>query len=152
MLSWHAGSRRDASLPAHSPRRTPEPPRAHTSTPAFALRARRAGPRHHAWFGALQGSPRGSPRRAGARRYAVRRVVFSPHAENVVASCSYDLTVRLWDVAAPEDAALRVWDHHSEFAVGLDFSTLAEGLLASTGWDELTFVWPAAGDPRGGPR
>lgn len=25
--------------------------------------------------------------------------------------------------------------------VGLDFSTLVEGLLASSGWDEMTYVW-----------
>jgi hypothetical protein len=50
--------------------------------------------------------------------YAVRRVLFSPHAETVLASCSYDMTVRLWDFAVPEDAQLRVWDHHTEFAVG----------------------------------
>jgi WD40 repeat protein len=48
-------------------------------------------------------------------------VQFSPHAETVLASCSYDMTVRLWDFAAPEDALLRVWDQHTEFAVGLDF-------------------------------
>ena len=82
--------------------------------------------------------------------YAVRRVLFSPHAPTVIASCSYDMTVRLWDYAAPEDALLRMWDHHSEFAVGLDFSVLTEGLLASAGWDDTTWVWHQSQDPRGG--
>lgn len=80
--------------------------------------------------------------------YAVRRVLFSPHAETLLASCSYDMTVRLWDFAAPEEAALRVWDHHTEFAVGLDWSPLSEGLLASCGWDGMTWVWHSSADPR----
>jgi peroxin-7 len=82
--------------------------------------------------------------------YAVRRVVFSPFSETLLASCGYDMTVRLWDFAAPEDAQLKVWDHHKEFAVGLDFSALTEGLLASCGWDEVAFVWRADQDPRAG--
>jgi peroxin-7 len=80
--------------------------------------------------------------------YAVRRVMFSPHAETVIASASYDMTVRLWDWSRPGDPLLKVWDHHSEFAVGLDWSVLSEGMLASCGWDEMTFVWPQQGDPR----
>lgn len=80
--------------------------------------------------------------------YAVRRVAFSPHAETVLASSSYDMTVRLWDIAAPEEALIRVWDHHTEFAVGLDWSSLSEGLIASCGWDGMTWVWPSASDPR----
>ena len=37
--------------------------------------------------------------------YAVRRVAFSPHAQTLLASCSYDMTVRLWDYAAPGEWA-----------------------------------------------
>lgn len=33
------------------------------------------------------------------------------------------------------------WDHHSEFAVGLDWSVLREGILASAGWDQSVAVW-----------
>lgn len=81
-------------------------------------------------------------------RYAVRRVQFSPHAESVLASCSYDMSVKLWDYRAPEDALIRSWDHHTEFAIGVDFSLQREGLMASTGWDEFVCVWQA---PQGMP-
>lgn len=73
--------------------------------------------------------------------YAVRKVVFSPFSPTVIGSCGYDMTVRMWDYAARDNPLIRVWGHHSEFAVGMDFSTLQEGLLASCGWDEQTFVW-----------
>ena len=49
-----------------------------------------------------------------------------------------------------EEALLRVWDHHTEFAVGLDWSPLTEGMLASTGWDEMTYAWHTNADPRAG--
>ena len=43
----------------------------------------------------------------------------------------------------------KIWDHHSEFAVGLDFSTLVRGRMASCGWDDAAFVWSVDGaDPR----
>lgn len=80
--------------------------------------------------------------------YAVRRVAFSPHSPTLLASCAYDMTVRIWDYAAPEDAQLKVWDHHAEFAVGLDWSTLVDGLLASCGWDEMIYCWHHSQDPR----
>ena len=70
------------------------------------------------------------------------------------ASCpaprSYDMTMAMWDTAAVGEPLRRRWDQHTEFAVGLDASPLVDGLLASTGWDEMVYVWPQAGDPRQG--
>lgn len=98
-------------------------------------------PHHHAPASCLRHTP------AHPHRYAVRKVLFSPHAEGLLASCSYDMSVKLWNTHAPEDALVRSWDHHSEFAVGLDLSTLQEGLMASTGWDEAVAVWHQQGVP-----
>ena len=55
----------------------------------------------------------------------------------------------VWMTQWREVVVLQVWDHHTEFAVGLDFSVLAEGVIGSTGWDEMAYVWRQDGDPRG---
>lgn len=39
-------------------------------------------------------------------------------------------------------------DSLQEFAVGLDVSSLVEGMVASTGWDEMVYVWRQDSDPR----
>lgn len=41
--------------------------------------------------------------------YAVRRVAWSPHAETLLASCSYDMSVKLWDTAAPQGPLVKRW-------------------------------------------
>ena len=79
--------------------------------------------------------------------YAVRKLKFSPHARSFLVSCSYDMTVCAWDYMV-EDALIGRYDHHTEFAVGVDMSVLVEGLMASTGWDELVYVWQHGTDPR----
>lgn len=79
--------------------------------------------------------------------YAVRKVKCSPHRRNMIMSCSYDMMVCMWDFMV-EDALIGKYDHHTEFAVGIDMSVLVEGLLASTGWDEMVYVWQHGTDPR----
>lgn len=59
-------------------------------------------------------------------------------------SCSQDQTppARTSTQKGPQTCAcVRSWDHHSEFAVGLDWSVLQDGLLASAGWDQTVAVW-----------
>lgn len=90
--------------------------------------------------------------------YAVRRVVFSPFHPTQLYSCSYDMTMCMWDYDAAKDAAamgprmqsplLRRWDHHSEFCVGIDASSVNEGMIASTGWDQNVYVWNQGFSPR----
>uniref|UniRef100_A0A8B9RH42 Peroxin-7 n=1 Tax=Astyanax mexicanus TaxID=7994 RepID=A0A8B9RH42_ASTMX len=53
--------------------------------------------------------------------YAIRRVKFSPFYKTVLASCSYDFTVRFWDYSR-SPMLLDTMEHHSEFVCGLDFN------------------------------
>lgn len=96
--------------------------------------------------------------------YAVRRLAWSPHASDVLASASYDMTVRVWsDGSSSSPAAagpapglgqsnhvipvgnqLGVMNRHSEFATGVDWCLFgAGGWLASAGWDQRVLVWDA---------
>lgn len=92
--------------------------------------------------------------------YAVRRVAWSPHSPNILASASYDMTSRLWEInsgnlGSPSAGGgvqfgpnglgggrlVRIHDSHTEFVVGVAFSLYEEGLVASCGWDQEVQIW-----------
>ncbi|RUS22255.1 WD40-repeat-containing domain protein [Endogone sp. FLAS-F59071] len=82
--------------------------------------------------------------------YAVRKVKCSPHQGNIVASAGYDMSVRVWDVAAPgEMKMVELHDLHTEFVLGVDFNLYIEGQIATCAWDEMVHVFvPPALVPR----
>ncbi|PPQ67865.1 hypothetical protein CVT25_010304 [Psilocybe cyanescens] len=69
--------------------------------------------------------------------YAVRKVQWSPHRPDVLATASYDMTSRVWTTtsAAGGPQLLHIHDPHTEFVVGCAWSLYEEGVLASCGWD-----------------
>jgi len=75
--------------------------------------------------------------------YAVRRVAWSPHRADVLASASYDMTARVWQVGqgnAP--GALRmIHDQHTEFVAGCAWSLFEENVLATCAWDGRIHVF-----------
>ena len=83
--------------------------------------------------------------------YAVRKVAFSPHSPTLLASASYDMTARIWDVdvsggAGPNGSgaaviARKIYDLHSEFVVGLAWSLYEQGVVATSSWDQETHLW-----------
>lgn len=104
--------------------------------------------------------------------YAVRKIAWSPHWADVLLSASYDMTVRVWSdgslgasgggmggpgmgaMGGPGQAAqaqgagrmLGVMDRHTEFCAGVDWCLFGgEGWAASTGWDEMVWVWDVGG-------
>lgn len=66
--------------------------------------------------------------------YAVKRIKCSPHDGNVIGSTSYDMTMRIWNLAMGKQVF--VHDKHTEFVQGIDFSLFVPGLVATCAWDE----------------
>lgn len=120
-------------------------------------------------------APQGGPVAVLAgHEYAVRRLAWSPHASDVLASASYDMTVRVWtdgsataggpgagggggvgDLKAPVRMGVQMglMNRHTEFATGVDWCLFgAGGWVASTGWDERVLLWDANSLLRTGPR
>jgi len=75
--------------------------------------------------------------------YAVRKVQWSPHRPDVLATASYDMTCRVWTTnpAVGQPHLLHIHDPHTEFVVGCSWSLYDEGVLASCGWDSKLNVF-----------
>ncbi|KAK1221050.1 peroxisomal targeting signal 2 receptor [Marasmius sp. AFHP31] len=69
--------------------------------------------------------------------YAVRKVQWSPHHPDILASASYDMSCRVWNTVpvGPKPQLLFVHDGHTEFVAGCSWSLHEEAVLASCGWD-----------------
>ena len=91
-----------------------------------------------------------------AHDYAIRRVKYSPHSADLIATASYDMTWKLWNlfsvaatpftgIASPAKPSppqilkgfqpAFVYNKHSEFVIGLDFSLFEAGKIISCSWD-----------------
>lgn len=90
--------------------------------------------------------------------YAVRKVAWSPHSANILASGSYDMTARIWSIdagtlgngglsSAFSSAGLgggrlmRIFDQHTEFVVGTAWSLFEENVIATCSWDQTVALW-----------
>ncbi|KAK0214813.1 WD40 repeat-like protein [Armillaria fumosa] len=69
--------------------------------------------------------------------YAVRKVQWSPHNPDVLASASYDMTCRVWN----KGRLVYIHDPHTEFVVGCGWSLYEEGVLATCAWDSRLNVF-----------
>ncbi|KAK0531321.1 peroxisomal targeting signal 2 receptor [Tilletia horrida] len=89
-----------------------------------------------------------------AHAYAIRHVAFSPHAPNLLASASYDMSARIWNTAgvggggsmvgaASTAGLVQRHDAHTEFVAGVEWSFFQPGLVASCAWDSEVHLWRA---------
>jgi peroxin-7 len=74
-------------------------------------------------------------------QYAIRRAKWSPHSPTLCASASYDMTVRLWDTQSKAMPLRMMYEAHTEFVLGLDFSLFTPRLMVTSSWDESAHLW-----------
>ena len=75
---------------------------------------------------------------------AIRRLRTHPFQGHIVATSSYDMSVKTWDIRIGQ--LCQSFDHHKEFVCGLDWSLFQpEGMLASASWDRSVCVWSCGG-------
>ena len=68
----------------------------------------------------------------GGHTQAVRRLKCDPFQGNIVTTCSYDFTVRIWDISQQgSPPLLETVSHHTEFTFGLDLCSLTPGKVSS---------------------
>ena len=86
--------------------------------------------------------------------YAIRRVAWSPHAADVLASAGYDMTCRTWKIDGlaqqplpPPGQGMAIprmtdlYDQHREFVIGLAWSLFEAGVLATVSWDQECHIY-----------
>ncbi|KAF9006103.1 peroxin 7 [Cyathus striatus] len=75
--------------------------------------------------------------------YAVRKVQWSPHRAEILATASYDMTCRVWNTAPPpgHTQLMHIHDPHTEFVVGCGWSLYEENVLATCSWDSRLNVF-----------
>ncbi|ORX35068.1 WD40-repeat-containing domain protein [Kockovaella imperatae] len=77
----------------------------------------------------------------GGHALAVRKVAWSPHHRDVIASTSYDMTCRTWNTSTRSER--RVHHDHTEFTMGCAWALFERDLIADCSWDEEVHVYRA---------
>ena len=71
-------------------------------------------------------------------------MAWSEENDNIVASCSGDGSVKLWDLSAPPNVnPIRNLAQHSKEVVALDWNTNHTQLFLSSSWDDTVKLWNA---------
>jgi len=93
--------------------------------------------------------------------YAIRKVQWSPHNADILATASYDMTCRVWvsysliyiyimtvvlnswttNPPPGRPQLVHIHDTHTEFVGGCGWSLFDEGFIASCGWDGKLHVF-----------
>uniref|UniRef100_A0A7S3GAL2 Peroxin-7 n=1 Tax=Palpitomonas bilix TaxID=652834 RepID=A0A7S3GAL2_9EUKA len=71
---------------------------------------------------------------------AVKEIQSSPFRSGVVASVSYDMSCRVWDLKQAPHCQRSVLHPHTEFITSVDWSVHDSGILGTTSWDNTAAI------------